>query len=120
MARSKWGAKLTTVDGHLFRSKWEAARYRELQLLEREGGISELSFKPPRFSLHDPYTNKRTGKRVKSSYYTPDFVYKDKDGAVVLEDAKGYTRAESKLKRKIVESRYGVIIWFVYDDGRRE
>ena len=118
--RGKYGARQVRVAGHLFRSQWERDRYQQLELLQAAGEISELSYDPPKFTLHDAYTCRRTGKRVKASTYEPDFFYLDKRGAPVYEDAKGTKRRESVLKRKIVEARHGVVIWFSYRDGRME
>jgi len=118
--RNKYGAKLTRIDGHLFRSRWEGELYLQLKLLERAGEISGLSATPPKFKLCADYFCERTGKMVKAPTYTPDFYYTDCDGKIVYIDAKGKTLAVNKVKRKIVESRHGVIVWFVYEDGRRE
>ena len=120
MRRNKWNAKPTWRDGHYFHSLWEADRYTQLKYLQMAGEISDLEWKKvPTFSLHDPYKCKRTGKLVKSSTYQPDFTYIE-NGERVWEDAKGSNRRESNLKRKIVESRHDVIIWFVYRDGSRK
>lgn len=60
----------TTVDGIIFDSKKEAARYQELKLLEKAGKIFCLKLQP-KFLLI-PKTTKR-----RSVTYTADFCYKE-------------------------------------------
>jgi hypothetical protein len=119
--RGKYGAKITTRHGHKFRSKWEADRCDELLLLQRAGEITNLEFRNVRkFKLCADYFCERTGKMVKAPTYQPDFEYTDNDGKRIYEDSKGKTLAINKVKRKIVESRYGVTIWFTYRNGDRK
>lgn len=120
MARNKFNAKKTWRDGHWFDSKWEADRYSELMLLQRAGEISHLFVKPDPFDLAGGYINPRTGRWSEPPTYQVDFSYTNKEGFDILEDAKGVRTSSSVLKRKIVESRHNVIIWFAYRDGRRE
>jgi hypothetical protein len=119
--RNKFKAKITKRHGHKFRSRWEADRCDELLLLQRAGEISNLEFRNVRkFKLCADYYCERTGKIEKAPTYQPDFEYDDSDGKRCYEDAKGKTLAKNIRDRKIVESRHGVIIWFVYRDRGRE
>jgi hypothetical protein len=95
---SKFTAVPTVVDGVRFGSKGEAARFSQLQLMERGGLISAL--KPhPRFDLiiNGLYIGR----------FTPDFVYRE-GGVVVVEDYKGHpgrTPAYA-LRRKVFQALY--------------
>lgn len=99
-SRSKYGAKKTEVDGFVFASKREAARYSELKTLERAGEIQHLQLQP-RFPCFVE------GKLICT--YIADFQYHDKEGRHV-EDAKGYKTDVYKLKKKLVEALYGIVI----------
>ena len=104
-------------------SKKEAARKRELELLERAGKIENLRCQVP-FELipaqREPSTiGKRGGIKPgkcieKSCKYVADFVYIDKDGNQIVEDVKGYKGGEAYklfvLKRKMMLWRYGIKI----------
>jgi hypothetical protein len=119
MARNKFNARKTHYNGHTFASGGECNRYRELELLQYTGAISDLQHPVGAFTLHDPYISPRTGKRVAPATYRPDFSY-TVNGETIYEDYKGAKTASSILKRKIVEARHGVTIWFVYSDGSRD
>lgn len=100
---SKYGAKKCVLDGVGFDSMREARRYRELKLLERAGEIAELRLQVP-FEL----IPKQGGERP--VIYVADFVYTDKDGRTVVEDAKGYRTREYIIKRKLMLWRHGIEI----------
>ena len=85
-SRNKYGAKKTVVGDIKFDSKKEAARWMDLQLLERAGHISDLKrqVKVELMGQHRPlYT--RTGRKMK---LTADFSYIE-DGQLIYEDSKG-------------------------------
>lgn len=85
-SRNKYGAKKTVVGDIKFDSKKEAARWMELQLLERAGEISDLKrqVKVELMGQYRPlYT--RTGRKMK---LTADFSYIE-DGQLIYEDSKG-------------------------------
>lgn len=88
----------TRVDGRLFASKREAARYRELKLLLRAGEISDLVCQPA-FSCDVDGVHVCT--------YIADFSYVDK-GAHIVEDVKGVRTALYSLKKKLVKMCCGV------------
>lgn len=98
MKRSKYNAVKTKVDGIVFDSIKEAARYKELRLLEKAGEIKELELQP-KFQLQEAFT--LDGKRHREILYIADFMYKDKGGVTVVEDVKGYKTDVYALKKKL-------------------
>lgn len=116
---TKYNAKRTVVDGETFDSKKEASRYLELKVLEKAGEISGLT-RQKRYELTPEYREPDTvGERggihkgaliERPSYYVADFVYEDKNGNTIVEDAKGYRTELYKLKRKMMLYRYGIRI----------
>lgn len=119
---SSWATKATNnkyhnnrvfVGGRWFDSRHEADRFFELSMLQRAGQISDLKTQVP-FELiptqREPDTvGKRGGIKQgrcieKSCVYYADFVYKDKNGNMIVEDAKSpATRTESyKIKKKLM------------------
>lgn len=109
VARSKYAAVRTEVDGHKFASKKEARRYAELKLLERAGKIADLKLQP------------RIECRV-AGYglvctYVADFFYipvsKPSDNFHYLptyEDVKGFKTPIYKLKKRLVKALTGIDI----------
>lgn len=119
--RSKYNAHKTEIDGIVFDSKHEAMRYLELYDLLMKGEISELKLqKPyeltPQFREPDiigPKGGRKKGKVIlKASSYVADFVYRDSEGHIVVEDAKSpATRTPAYiLKKKMMYMRYGILI----------
>lgn len=99
---SKYSAIKTEVDGYLFASRREAARYSELKILEKAGEISDLELQPQ-------YPCVVNGKLI--CKYIADFRYtSNKRGNVVIEDAKGFKTPVYRLKKKMVEAIYNIII----------
>lgn len=103
---SKYKSKRITVDGVSFHSKAEAARWRELKLLEREGKIAQLECQVPieLWGRDGPILTDKTGK---PRTYVADFRYIDwrKNGVWVIEDKKGFETPEFKLKRAILSAQ---------------
>lgn len=95
---AKYGNRRTVVDGISFMSAKEARRYSELKLLERAGEISGLKLQP-RFSL-------KVLDRLVTTYVA-DFQYLERDGSVVVEDAKGFRTDVYKIKAKLFEALIG-------------
>ena len=91
------------VDGRLFDSKAEAARWQELQLLERAGEITELE-RQVEYEL----IPKQKGERAVK--YIADFRYKDHEGKTVVEDTKGVKTPVYILKRKLMLRVHGIRI----------
>lgn len=100
---AKYGNTKVNVDGMPFDSKREAARWRELRLLERAGEISDLR-RQVRYEL----VPKLPGERPVD--YIADFVYRDKDGNDVVEDVKGVRTPVYVIKRKLMLWRHGIRI----------
>ena len=98
----KYHARPTLVDGIRFDSRKEAARYRELRLLERAGEIQGLQLQVPFLLL----PKSQYGRPVK---YIADFVY-IQGGRQVVEDAKGYRTDVYKLKRRLMAELLGIEI----------
>lgn len=106
--RSKYHAtKVKDLDGQTYDSKKEYRRFRELQLLERAGVITDLR-RQVKFVLIP--AQKIGGKVVERecSYYA-DFVYQH-DGKTIVEDCKGMKTDVYKIKRKLLLERYGIRI----------
>lgn len=82
-----------------FDSKAEAARWRELVLMQDAGAISELKFHP-RYELMPGY-NTRHGNHVRPIFYEGDMQYIE-NGQVVCEDVKGFETEGYKIKAKLM------------------
>jgi hypothetical protein len=93
-------AQPTEVDGHLFPSKHEAERYQELRYRERAGEIGELRLQF-RFPLEV--------NGVLICHWVADFTYTE-GGQLVVEDAKGMRTEVYRLKRKMFEAQYQLVI----------
>lgn len=98
---SKYNAIKTEIDGFLFDSRREAIRYAELKMLEQAGEITDLELQPV-------YPCLVNGKLV--CKYIADFRYKLPSGREVVEDAKGAKTPVYRLKNKLVNALYGVVI----------
>lgn len=97
------GAKAMTVDGIRFHSRKEARRWQVLRLREQAGEISQLErqVKIPLDGRDGPImTDAGKQQRV----YVADFRYLDwcLNGAVVIEDAKGWRTDTYRIKRAIL------------------
>lgn len=104
--RQKYNAQPTEIDGHVFPSQREARRYGELKLLQQAGEISRLEIQP-QFPL---MVTNPAGILVTVARYSADFKY-IRDGATVIEDAKGFrTNTAYLLRKRLVEAQYGVSI----------
>jgi hypothetical protein len=96
--------KTTTADGITHDSRKEARRWVELTLLQRAGEISDLK-RQVKYEL----IPKQEGERAVT--YIADFVYTDKKtGSTVIEDCKGFKTDVYKLKKKLLQWRYGIKI----------
>ena len=114
MRRAKYGNKKCQYMGIVFDSKHEMERYRELYLLERAGEISNLQTQvpylliPPQFDdavaveLADHDKKKKPKLLERKCEYIADFVYRDSEGRLVVEDAKGTKTKEYIIKRKLM------------------
>ena len=109
--RAKYGNVPFYVDGIKFDSKREALRFRDLRLMEAAGEISGLE-RQVKFELipaqREPGKVGPRGGTVKGKLlerevaYIADFVYHDKNGALIVEDAKGERTKDYIIKRKLM------------------
>lgn len=118
--RSKYGNKKVKCGNKTLDSKHERRRYYTLQMLEKAGEISDLRLQVPFEVIPAIYETvevqlKTKVKRVqkciqRATHYIADFVYKDKDGNEVVEDAKGFRTKEYLLKKKMMRAFLGITI----------
>ena len=105
---SKYHSRKTTVDGIVFDSRKEAARYRELKLLERAGEIHGLKLQEKYMLIPAQY---KDGKCIeRECAYIADVDYIEKSGRHIVEDTKGVRTKEYKRKRKLMLFKFGIRI----------
>ena len=115
---NKYKNTKTIVDGIEFDSRKEAARYKELKLLEAAGEISNLEMQV-KFVLIPTQREPdfvgvrgviKKGKVIeKECSYLADFVY-IRDGEVIVEDTKGIRTKDYIIKRKLMLYLLGIRI----------
>lgn len=107
----KYKAKKFKYNNETFDSKKEFERYLELLDLQKKGKIYDLKRQVEYELIPAQYgepTYTKTGKEKKGKIiergvkYIADFVYKDKDNNVVVEDVKGIKTKEYIIKRKLM------------------
>lgn len=105
--RSKYGVNIDpkgkrqrTANGIQFASQLEHDRYLILQFREKRGDIRELELQP---AFHIEIKGKRICK------YVADFRYQVGD-LEIIEDVKGVKTPVYKLKKKMVEAQFGIVI----------
>ena len=118
--RRKYGNKKAKASGKVFDSRRERSRYYTLQVLEKAGEISDLRMQVPFEIIPAVYETvevqlktktKQVQKLVqRAAHYVADFVYKDKDGNMVVEDSKGFRTKEYLLKKKMMRAFLGITI----------
>lgn len=101
----KYGNKPTTINGIRFASKKEAHRYIILMEDLRLGRITQLETQPE----YKIWTVRFDGTEVAVGKYIADFRYK-RGGVEITEDVKGVKTPVYKLKKKLIEARYGIRI----------
>lgn len=116
MSKSKYRNRKTRG----YASAREAARARELHLMEYAGTISSLREQVPYELVPAQYESVprygKNGKRLRDKrvcveravVYRADFVYTDARGETVVEDAKGMRTKEYIIKRKLMLWRFGI------------
>lgn len=121
--RSKYRAeKVMCSHGHKHDSKREAKRCDLLNQWLDKGEISDLQLQV-NYELIPKQTEtiQRIGKKgqilkpkettiERACNYRADFVYKDKDGNLVVEDCKGMRTTEYTIKRKLMLYKYKIKI----------
>ena len=118
--RSKYGNKKAKHNGMIFESRRERNRYIILSALQRAGEISDLRMQVSFELIPAVYetVEKQLKTKVKmvercvqkATHYIADFVYKDKDGNIVVEDSKGMKTKEYILKKKMMRAFLGIEI----------
>jgi hypothetical protein len=98
--QNKYGAKKVTVGDETWDSQLEYSRWCDLVLMEKAGEITELQRQ-----VEFPYEENDKVVFV----YVADVVY-SRSGTRVVEDAKGMRTPVFNLKKKLIESRYGITI----------
>ena len=93
----------TVVDGITFDSKREAFYYRLFKKQEELGHIKDLK-------LQTKLDFKIDGKKIFT--YKPDFEYEDEYGHHYI-DVKGVETPVFRLKKKLIEAKYKIIIEIV-------
>lgn len=118
---SKYNSSKIKIDGILFDSRKEAARYSQLRLLQRAGQISDLRLQvrfellPAQYADTDKVYVKgpRKGQHKRrcieqSVVYVADFVYTEcGTRKTVVEDTKGMRTKDYIIKRKLFRWRFG-------------
>ena len=100
---NKYNNIKTVVDGIKFDSKREAVHYAYLKNLEKRGIITDLQ-------LQTKLDFKIDGKKIFT--YKPDFEYEDEYGHHYI-DVKGVETPVFRLKKKLIEAKYKIIIEIV-------
>jgi len=111
---NKYQAHAVRVDGILFDSQREAARYGELKLLAAAGHISSIEIHPG-FPLIVKELYRVDGPEILHTVgmFHADFKYRDhRTASWVVEDVKSTpTKTEAyKLRKRIVEAVHGITI----------
>jgi len=109
--RSKYNNVKVQLDGLVFDSKKEAAKYGELLLLKRAGEVIDFKHHPKAFVLQGGYRCPQNGKWIRPITYTPDFWILYADGREVWIDTKGYRTEVYKIKLKLFREKYPEL-WF--------
>lgn len=99
--KSKYNNVKYTLAGETFDSQKEAYRYQELKILLANGEISDLQ-RQVSYQLIPSQRDILGHVIERPVVYIADFVYKDKDGNEIVEDAKGMKTREYVLKRKMM------------------
>jgi hypothetical protein len=103
---TKYRNTKTTVAGATFDSRREAARWQELQLLERAGQIRDLR-RQVAFELVPGVKFAGAARARPALRYFADFVYTEHDNQVI-EDVKGVETPEFKIKRHLMLALLGL------------
>ena len=106
---SKYHNRKILIDGIMFDSAKEAARYCELLLLKHAGEITDLQRQVP-YELIPTQKDEKGKVLERKTSYIADFVYRDKDGKMVVEDVKGMRTEVYRLKKKLMLYIHGIQI----------
>jgi len=108
---NKYQAHAVRVDGILFDSQREAARYQELKQLALAGVITDLEVHPGWPLIVSAIYTEQPRIFQSVGMFHADFKY-TRDGQLIVEDVKSKpTKTEAyKLRKKIVEAVHGITI----------
>lgn len=109
---NKYGNEKVYWDGMVFDSIKEYQRWIQLKMFERPGEITGLSRQVP-FVLIPSQKKDVDNGYMRTEYptkYIADFVYTDKSGRMVVEDAKGHPTPDYVIKRKLMRQVHGIEI----------
>jgi hypothetical protein len=102
----KYHNRKTVLDGMTFDSAAEAARWRELTLLEKAGHIRDLQRQVPIELV--PGARLHGEKRARPAIrLVVDFAYRA-DGERIYEDTKGMETPMSRAKRHMAKALHGI------------
>jgi hypothetical protein len=107
--KNKFHNKIVKEDGKTFDSKAEYKRYKELQVKEKTGEISDLK-------CHTRWPLEVNGIII--GKYESDFDYME-NGFRVVEDVKGKQTPLSALKFKHAKAQYAMYGWHIVWTGKR-
>ncbi len=107
---NKFGAIKKEKGGQTFHSTGEADRYQQLFLMEVAGEISDLQTQVE-YAL--------VVNHMLIARYFADFVYKNQEGKLIVEDFKGLKTPEYGLKKKLMRAIYGIAIYESRKASRR-
>jgi len=102
---NKFNAKRVINEEGIFASQKEYKRWMELKILERSGEITALK-------KQVPYVLIAKSDKFERCRYIADFEYRDKNGNIVVEDAKGCKTGASyeifKIKKKLMYAVHNI------------
>ena len=101
----KYGNKPTVIHGIRFASIKEGMRYIILLDEIRLGKITNLEIQPE----YKIWVLRQNGTEIAVGKYIADFQYV-RDGKQIVEDVKGVKTPVYRLKKKLIEARYGIRI----------
>lgn len=104
--RSKYGNKRVGA----YASKKEHNRAAQLRMMEQAGMITELKEQVPFVLIPAQYVGVKPKCVERSCKYVADFVYRNSDGVLVVEDTKGFRTPEYIIKRKLMLQVHGIRI----------
>ena len=102
---NKYHAKRTGTHA----SQKEHGRAGQLKLMLAAGLITELKEQVP-FVLIPAQRDEEGNLLERACSYIADFVYRDSNGNMVVEDTQGFKTPEYKIKRKLMLSVHGIRI----------
>ncbi len=106
--------KRKVIDGVAFRSTLEANAYMVLWHWQLAGAIAELKTQP-RFVLQEKFI--RDGRTIRQMVYTADFQFQ-RDGRVVVVEAKGFRTQPYMMRRKLFLARFPDVAFEEWDRAK--